>query len=236
MLTALDILKTAPLGAYIAFSDGTPRPPERFNKKLSAWKNRNGGGILTEKTPGTVMVTSDHVGRASFALRIGEYGTASTIAVILNVHFDDQSDLQFEIKSTPTGTVRINQYGALIPPQDIANRALRGYADPQPGETDQPAGYGAGYPSPIAPDDQTYLTLPGVTAYLRHPRLLAEESASLIAVRDDGYHVTFPRRFCSATVAKLDTLSDDDKRALLLRYLKNREDGVIAPPHELAPS
>ncbi len=37
-----------PLGTQVRVSDGTPRPPERFNKKLQAWKHSNYTGVITE--------------------------------------------------------------------------------------------------------------------------------------------------------------------------------------------
>ena len=92
-MNATELLKTVPLGALIAFSDGTPRPPERFTKKLTAWKNTNGVGLLTEKTPGEVSASSAYVGRASFALRMGEYGGANIIVMRVNKVLDEASDL-----------------------------------------------------------------------------------------------------------------------------------------------
>jgi len=35
-------------GTLVHVSDGTPRPPERFNKKLQAWEHNNYSGILRE--------------------------------------------------------------------------------------------------------------------------------------------------------------------------------------------
>lgn len=36
------------IGTLVFISDGTPRPPARFNRKLEKWKTKNFGGILTE--------------------------------------------------------------------------------------------------------------------------------------------------------------------------------------------
>jgi len=38
----------AALNTMVHVSDGTPRPPERFNKKLQAWTHKNYSGILKE--------------------------------------------------------------------------------------------------------------------------------------------------------------------------------------------
>lgn len=45
-ITGIDLHAAAPLGAMVHYSDGTARPPERFNKKLSEWKRSNGCGHL----------------------------------------------------------------------------------------------------------------------------------------------------------------------------------------------
>lgn len=39
-----------PLGTQVTVSDGTPRPPERFKRKLAAWKHNNYTGVVTETT------------------------------------------------------------------------------------------------------------------------------------------------------------------------------------------
>lgn len=47
-LTAPQLHALAPFGATIRFTDGTPKPPERFTKKLAAWKRNNGLGVYSE--------------------------------------------------------------------------------------------------------------------------------------------------------------------------------------------
>lgn len=42
-MSAHTIFESAPIGAIVAWSDGTPRPPERHSKKLAAWENSNSG-------------------------------------------------------------------------------------------------------------------------------------------------------------------------------------------------
>ena len=49
MCTSMEIFKKARLGDIVRYSDGTPRPPERFVKKLATWKNNNGSGRLVRK-------------------------------------------------------------------------------------------------------------------------------------------------------------------------------------------
>lgn len=41
-----------PLGTQVTVSDGTPRPPERFKRKLADWKHNNYTGVVTEHTAG----------------------------------------------------------------------------------------------------------------------------------------------------------------------------------------
>lgn len=48
-MNAQEVFDTLPLGSLVRFSDGTPRPPERFKRKLRDWEHHNGTGILSEK-------------------------------------------------------------------------------------------------------------------------------------------------------------------------------------------
>ena len=48
-MSAQLIYDLVPLGSLIRYSDGTPRPPARFRKKLASWENRNSGGRLIRK-------------------------------------------------------------------------------------------------------------------------------------------------------------------------------------------
>lgn len=50
-MSATTIIGTAPLGALIRYTDGCPRPPARFTKKLAAWERSNGVGRLVKKEP-----------------------------------------------------------------------------------------------------------------------------------------------------------------------------------------
>ena len=51
-MSAYLIFDVAPLGSLAAYSDGQPKPPARFTRKLAAWKSRNGVGRLVRKEPG----------------------------------------------------------------------------------------------------------------------------------------------------------------------------------------
>lgn len=214
-MNAAELIRTAPLGAVVAFSDGTPRPPERFTKKLAAWKLNNGQGVLTAKTAASVYATTLHPYRASFTLREGEYGTASTICLIVNRVHDEASALDYVVIEQPCGPVRVDASGALVSASQIAERLRKGYADPQPGETEHPAGYGAGQPSPVRPGATVAAEYPGVTLWAPYTT-----ATDRIAVRaQDGAHVLFPGTFGAALTARLDALSDDAARGEVLRGL-----------------
>jgi len=45
-MSANTIIDQAPLGALIRYTDGSPKPPARFTKKLAAWERSNGVGRL----------------------------------------------------------------------------------------------------------------------------------------------------------------------------------------------
>jgi hypothetical protein len=94
--TAQKIFDDAPIGALIRFSDGTPRPPERFKRKLSHWNNQNGTGRLTEKTaasdryPGTFTLHVDDITSKSGVTLVQFYRT-----------YTADSDGIFTIESLP---------------------------------------------------------------------------------------------------------------------------------------
>ena len=110
-MSAQHVFDTAPLGALIRFSDGTPRPPDRFKRKLADWENRNGVGRLTRKSPAVDRGSSDYP--ASFALHLGSYGSGGTIVLVLTRHFLVTSGLHFAIAEMPSpGSVRVlTSYG-----------------------------------------------------------------------------------------------------------------------------
>lgn len=41
-----------PLGTQVTVSDGAPRPPDRFKKKLADWQTHNYEGVVTEHDNG----------------------------------------------------------------------------------------------------------------------------------------------------------------------------------------
>src|SRR3546814_8989001 len=78
-MSAQYIYDTAPLGSLIRYSNGEPRPPERFRRKLAAWNNDNGTGRLVERYPG--QVTDNYRSPAHFMLHLATYGTQGVIVM-----------------------------------------------------------------------------------------------------------------------------------------------------------
>lgn len=103
---AQHIYDSAPLGSLIRFSNGEPRPPERFTRKLRAWNDENGMGRLVEKMAG--RSTGAYPSPATFALHLGNYGSQGTILMVVRRIYTVTSQLRFEIADQPkAGMVRI---------------------------------------------------------------------------------------------------------------------------------
>lgn len=103
---AQDIFDLAPLGARIGFSDGSPRPPDRFRRKFSAWENANGVGRLTAKQPARLM--GSYQSAAGFNLHVGDYGSHGVTIIVVIRCLSVTSRLDFEILDVPQpGMVRV---------------------------------------------------------------------------------------------------------------------------------
>jgi hypothetical protein len=105
-MSAHTIFEHAPIGAIIAWSDGTPRPPERHRRKLDAWKTNNSRGTLARKRgPRDVGPPDPH---ASFTLHEADYGAGGIIAIRVFRTFAVNSTLRFTIVERPAvGSVRV---------------------------------------------------------------------------------------------------------------------------------
>jgi len=105
-MSAQNIYDTAPLRSLIRYSNGEPRPPERFRRKLAAWNIDNGTGRLVERYPGQV---SDHYcSPAHFMLHLATYGSQGVIVMTVRRAYSVESPLNFEIIETPkSGQVRV---------------------------------------------------------------------------------------------------------------------------------
>ncbi|KUM24422.1 hypothetical protein AU467_30345 [Mesorhizobium loti] len=101
-MSALAIFEHAPIGATVAWSDETPRPPERPSRKLAAWKNKNSQGHLIRKQGDGVAGTS------SFTLHEADFGDGCVIAIRVHRTFLLGSSLRFTIvERPPVGAVRV---------------------------------------------------------------------------------------------------------------------------------
>ncbi|GAC1045332.1 hypothetical protein [Rhizobium sp. No.120] len=105
-MSASLIYDLAPIGSLVAWSDGTPRPPERHRKKLAAWENRNSKGRLIRKLGkrgiGNVSLSPD------FTLHEGDFGGNGVIAIRIHRTFSLESELTFKIIERPVlGSVRV---------------------------------------------------------------------------------------------------------------------------------
>ncbi|CAG0982563.1 MAG: hypothetical protein F9K19_16975 [Rhizobiaceae bacterium] len=107
-MSATIVYDNAPLGSLIRYSDGTPKPPSRFTRKLAAWETRNGVGRLMKKEPPRERPT--YSSPASFTLHEGNFGEDGIILVTVMRTYSLGSDLRFEIVERPAiGMVRVLQ-------------------------------------------------------------------------------------------------------------------------------
>lgn len=105
-MSAQYIYDTAPLGSLIRYSNGEPRPLERFRRKLAAWNNDNGTGRLVERYPG--QVTDNYRSPAHFMLHLATYGSQGVIVMTVRRAYSVESPLNFEIIEMPKlGQVRV---------------------------------------------------------------------------------------------------------------------------------
>ena len=99
---------SAPLGSVIRYFDGTPKPPARFRKKLSAWESCNGTGRLAKKEPPRERPT--YSSPACFTLHEGDFGDCGVVVVSVRRTWSVESNLRFEIVERPAiGMVRVLQ-------------------------------------------------------------------------------------------------------------------------------
>lgn len=105
-MSALSIFEDAPIGAIVAWSDDTPRPPDRHRKKLSAWKGTNSQGRLIRKQGGRGIGNVSLA--ADFTLHEADFGGGGVIAIRVHRTFSVDSALRFTIVERPVpGSVRV---------------------------------------------------------------------------------------------------------------------------------
>ena len=105
-MSAQHIYVSAPLGSIIRYSDGTPKPPARFKRKLAAWENNNSGGRLVRKTPSRDMPSCFLP--ASITLHQGDFGSAGVVVLRVYKTFSVNCALKFIVTEPPkAGWVRV---------------------------------------------------------------------------------------------------------------------------------
>ncbi len=105
-MSAQLIFDLVPLGSIVRYSDGTPRPPERFRKKLASWENRNSGGRLIRKQAACRVGAT--VLPASITLHEGNYGGGGVMVLTVHRSFSVSTDLKFSVTERPgIGAVRV---------------------------------------------------------------------------------------------------------------------------------
>ncbi len=105
-MSATTIIATAPLGALIRYTDGSPKPPARFTKKLAAWERSNGIGHLVKKEPPRPYPT--WTAPASFTLHEGNFSSDGVIPVTIMRSHSADSALTFDVVEVPQlGQVKI---------------------------------------------------------------------------------------------------------------------------------
>ena len=105
-MSATTIIDPPPLGALIRYTDGSPKPPARFTKKLAAWERSNGIGRLVKKEPPRPYPT--WTAPASFTLHEGNFSSDGVILVTIMRSHSADSALIFDVVEVPQpGQVKI---------------------------------------------------------------------------------------------------------------------------------
>ena len=105
-MSAQLIFDTAPLGALIRFSDGKPKPPSRFARKLASWEEKNGIGRLVRKEP--VVRRGNHISTPSITLHHGDFASGGVVVLMAYTTYSVSGDLTFEIIERPApGSIRV---------------------------------------------------------------------------------------------------------------------------------
>lgn len=104
-LTATQLHALAPFGATIRFTDGTPKPPARFTKKLAAWERTNGLGCFVEKQDAGTY-------QARFALLTTDQ---PHFKVTRSFGVEENPALRFEVVRLPAPFVVVEDVSAIAP-------------------------------------------------------------------------------------------------------------------------
>jgi hypothetical protein len=105
-MSAQAVYDRVPLGSLVHYSDGTPRPPERFKRKLSAWENNNNGGRLVRKV--AARTVGNATMPASVTLHQGDFGSAGDVVLKACKTFSVDTPLTFiVVERSKPGMVRV---------------------------------------------------------------------------------------------------------------------------------
>src|SRR3989338_7658081 len=105
-MSAITIIDTAPLGALIRYTDGSPKPPARFHRKVAAWEDAHGAGRPVRRAPPRVYPPGTPP--ASFTLHEGNFSSDGVILVTIMRSHSAESRLIFEVAEVPkAGQVRV---------------------------------------------------------------------------------------------------------------------------------
>ncbi|UTC28622.1 hypothetical protein MARCHEWKA_01090 [Brevundimonas phage vB_BpoS-Marchewka] len=104
-LTATELHALAPFGATIRFTDGTAKPPARFNKKLAEWKRHNGLGLFVEKKDADSY-------QARFSLRTDD---ESHFKIDKSFGVAENPALRFEVVRLPAPYVVLEDVSSIAP-------------------------------------------------------------------------------------------------------------------------
>ncbi|MBX4899537.1 MULTISPECIES: hypothetical protein [Rhizobium] len=105
-MSASLIYDLVPIGSVVAWSDGNPRPPERFKKKLAAWQTRNSSGRLIRKEG--PRQSGNYASPGYFTLHEADFGGKNTIVMRIHRTFGLDSNLTFKVLERPAlGSIRV---------------------------------------------------------------------------------------------------------------------------------
>ncbi|KSV71132.1 hypothetical protein N182_30545 [Sinorhizobium sp. GL2] len=105
-MSASLIYDLAPIGSLIAWSDGTPRPPERFKKQLAAWQTRNSKGWLIRKEG--PRSSGNYTSPPHFTLHEADLGGKDIVVLRIHRTFGIDSNFVFNVlERPPVGFIRI---------------------------------------------------------------------------------------------------------------------------------
>jgi len=105
-VTASFIYDLVPIGSIVAWSDGTPRPPQRHRKKLSTWQSNNNRGRMIRKEGARAGGT--HGLPSAFTILEGDLEAKGIIVVKILRTFSIASNLNFTVIERPKiGSIRV---------------------------------------------------------------------------------------------------------------------------------